>query len=196
MINFEQTINDLRHTGFSPVPDLVYISIPQAKEALWSGIRHFTGDAAQWEPEYNEVVDWLTNNNGRGLLCCGNCGRGKTLICGKIIPAIFSHYRRKIVSCYDAQQMNADIDTVKNKHIIYIDDIGTENISVKYGEKRMAFPELVDEAEKRGKLLMITTNLSIEEIKDKYGERTLDRLRAITTPIVFAGESLRKESIK
>lgn len=88
--------------------------------------------------------------------------------------------------------MNADIDAVKQKHIIYIDDIGTESLSVKYGEKRMTFPELVDEAEKKGKLLIITTNLSLSEIKEKYGERTLDRLRAITTPIVFKGESLRK----
>jgi DNA replication protein len=65
-------------------------------------------------------------------------------------------------------------------------------MSVKYGEKRLAFPELVDEAEKKGKLLIVTTNLSIQELKEKYGERTVDRLRAITTPILFKGESLRK----
>lgn len=191
MMDFKKTIDNLRDTGFSPVPDLVNISVADAKKVLWCGLKYFTGDTAQWLPEYDQVATWLGNNEGKGLLCLGNCGRGKTLICGKIIPLIFSHYCRKIISCYDAQQMNADIDNIKQRHIIYIDDIGTESVRVNYGEKRMTFPELVDEAEKRGKLLILTTNLSKDEIKEKYGERTLDRLRAITLPVLFKGKSLR-----
>lgn len=191
-IDFQQTIERLRDTGFSPVPNTVNISIPDAKSVLWAGIKYFTGENAQWLPEYQEVVSWLINNEGRGLICFGNCGRGKTLICGKILPLVLNHYCRKIVSCYDSQQMNAELDSVKQKHIIYVDDIGTENLSVKYGEKRLAFAELTDEAEKKGKLLILTTNLSIEELGEKYGERTVDRLRAITKTVLFAGESLRR----
>lgn len=191
-IDFQQTIERLRDTGFSPVPNTVNISIPDAKSVLWAGIKYFTGENAQWLPEYQEVVNWMINNEGRGLICFGNCGRGKTLICGKILPLVLNHYCRKIVSCYDSQQMNAELDSVKQKHIIYVDDIGTENLSVKYGEKRLAFAELTDEAEKKGKLLILTTNLSIEELGEKYGERTVDRLRAITKTVLFAGESLRR----
>lgn len=191
-INFQQTINRLRDTVFSPIPNKVQFSIPDAKTILWAGIKYFTGKDAQWLPEYEEVVSWLSGNEGRGLLCFGNCGRGKTLICGKIIPLLLNHYCGKVVSCYDSQQMNADLDAVKQKHIIYVDDIGTENISVKYGEKRLAFAELADEAEKKGKLLILTTNLTIEELREKYGERTIDRLRAITKTVLFSGISLRK----
>lgn len=192
MIDFEKEVAGLKDIGFNLIPDVVKISIPNAKAALWECIRYCIGNKAQWQPEYDDIVRWLSDNEGKGLLCIGNCGRGKTLICGKVIPVLFSACCRKMVSCYDAQQMNANIDAVKQKHIICIDDIGTESLSVKYGEKRMTFPELVDEAEKKGKLLIITTNLSLSEIKEKYGERTLDRLRAITTPVVFKGESLRK----
>lgn len=191
-IDFQQTVERLRDTGFSPVPNTVNISIPDAKSVLWAGIKYFTGEKAQWLPEYQEVVSWLINNEGRGLICFGNCGRGKTLICGKILPLVLNHYCRKVVSCYDSQQMNAELDSVKQKHIIYVDDVGTENLSVKYGEKRLAFAELTDEAEKKGKLLILTTNLSIEELGEKYGERTVDRLRAITKTVLFAGESLRR----
>lgn len=191
-INFEQAIANLKHTGFNPMPDKVHISIPNAKEALWLGLRHFEGTNAKWLGEYEGIVDWLAKNEGKGLLCYGNCGRGKSLICWKIIPLLLHYYHRKVVSCYDAQQMNADIDEVKSKHIIYIDDIGTENVSIKYGEKRLAFSEIVDEAEKRGKLLIVTTNLSLEEIEQKYGERTMDRLVAIVKRVKFLGESLRK----
>ena len=190
-INFAEKIADMRAMGFEFYPKPVHIRIPEAKEVLWQGIRHFVGDAARWEPEYDEVAEWLSDNRGRGLLCIGNCGRGKTLICGKIIPLLLNHYHRKVVASYDAQQMNAEIDVVKQKHIIYIDDIGTENLSVKFGEKRLAFAELADEAEKKGKLLIVTSNLSIAEIQEKYGVRTLDRLRAITKPVRFQGESLR-----
>lgn len=191
-INFQQTIERLKDTGFCPIPNTVQVSIPDAKNVLWNGIRYFTGDKARWLPEYDEVVSWLTDNSGRGLLCFGNCGRGKTLICGKILPLVLNHYCRKVINCYDAQQMNANLDDVKQKHIIYVDDIGTESLSVKYGEKRLAFAELADETEKKGKLLIITTNLSIDELREKYGERTIDRLKAITRTVLFSGESLRK----
>ncbi len=191
-INFQKALDKLRDIGFSPVPNLVKISISEARNVLWQGIRYFTGEEAQWLPEYEGIANWLSDNEGRGLLCFGNCGRGKTLICGKILPIILNHYCRLIVTCYDSQQMNAELDIVKKKHIIYIDDIGTENLSVKYGEKRLAFAELADEAEKKGKLLILTTNLSIDEIREKYGERTLDRLKAITKTVHFSGTSLRK----
>ena len=191
-INFKQAVENLRHTGFSPIPDKVFISISDAKGHLERGLAYFVGEEYSWLPEYEKVALWLSNNNGRGLLCFGNCGRGKSVICGKIIPLLLNHYCHKIVSCYDSQTMNNDIDDVKRKHIIYIDDIGIENVSIKYGEKRLAFPEIVDEAEKKGKLLIITTNLSLSEIEQKYGERTKDRLIALVNPVLFKGKSMRK----
>lgn len=191
-IDFSRAVENLRHTGFSPIPDRVNISIPDARSHLERGLAYFIGDSYTWLPEYEKIALWLSNNKGRGLLCFGNCGRGKSVVCGKIIPLLLNHYCRKIVSCYDSQQMNDNIDDVKRKHIIYIDDIGIENVSVKFGEKRVAFPEIVDEAEKRGKLLIITTNLSLAEVEQKYGERTKDRLIALVDAVLFKGKSLRK----
>lgn len=191
-IDFGKTLQSLREIGFNPVPNLVRFQIPGAKDVLWRGLNYFTDGQAKWLPEYDEIAKWLSDNQGRGLLCHGNCGRGKSLICWKIVPLLLNHYCQKIVSCYDVQQMNADIDAVKQRHIIYIDDIGTESMSVKYGERRLAFCEIVDEAEKKGKLLMITTNLSLDEISQKYDERTMDRLVAITSRVKFEGTSLRR----
>lgn len=192
MVDYKKQIEYLKDSGFSPMPNKVKIAIPNAKNELWQGIQFYTGNKAKWMPEYDEVVRWLSDNDYRGLLCLGNCGLGKTLICGKILPILINHYCKKLISCYDALQMNANIDAVKSKHIVYVDDIGTESLSVKYGEKRLAFAELVDEAEKRGKLLIITTNLSTDEIREKYGERTLDRLKGITKTVLFTGQSFRK----
>lgn len=190
-INFKESIEKMKACGFNPFPDRVNISIQDAKDVLLRGLNYFE-PGAKWLPEYDEVVDWLSDNKGRGILCYGNCGRGKSLICCKIMPLILNHYCNKIVSLYTAPQMNALLDSVIKNHIICIDDIGVESLSVKYGEKRMSFCEIVDEAEKNGKLLIITTNLTTDQIAAKYGERTMDRLIAITRRVKFVGESLRR----
>ena len=190
-IDFRAVKERLKDTGFNPGPMTIPVKVRNASEALKNGLNHYMGDA-QWLPEYDEVVEWLTDNQGRGLLCYGNCGRGKSVICGKIIPVLLNYYHNKIVSCYDAQSLNARADEILAKHILYIDDIGTESMAVKYGERRMVFSELCDLAEKKGKLLIVTTNLSLNEIAEKYGERTMDRLVAITKRVKFSGESLRR----
>lgn len=191
-IDFLKTIESLKVIGFNPIPNRVQISIPNAKEELMRGLRFFEGERAEWLPEYDEVAEWLSDNKQRGLLCYGNCGRGKTLICGKIIPMLLNHYCGKCIAGYTALQMNEEVDRVKKMHIIGLDDIGQEMDIVDYGNRRKAFCEIVDEAERKGKLLIITTNLSLAEINSKYGERTKDRLVAITKRVKFLGKSLRE----
>ena len=41
-INFQQTIERLKDTGFSPIPNVVQVTVPDAKRVLWAGIRYFT----------------------------------------------------------------------------------------------------------------------------------------------------------
>ena len=184
----------LQGTGFFGSPKKVSIHIDNAKLLLRNGLKYYCGEGAVWQPEYEEVAEWLTDNKGRGLWLCGECGRGKTLIGAKILPVLFNfyHFPRKIISLYNAKDLNSKFDDIVKKHIIYIDDVGKESVDVNYGNRNLRFPDIVDEAEKKGKLLMFTTNLSQEKMVEKYGERTVDRLRAITKKIVFRGKSLRK----
>ena len=142
--------------------------------------------------EYENIAEWLSNNQGRGLMLYGMCGLGKTVICSRVIPLLLNTYCRLLPTIINAQQMNERVDQLLEKGILVIDDVGTEDIAVSYGNKRVAFAELVDNAEKKGKILIITTNLSAEELKNKYGERVIDRLRAITKIINIKGKSLRK----
>lgn len=190
--DFKKAEEYLVSLGCMTRPDRVQVNVKDAEKVLRNGINFFTNGNGIWLPEYNQVAEWLKDNNGRGLFCIGMVGRGKSLLCTKVIPAILNVYCRKIVSIYDAQQMNARIDEVLSKHIICIDDLGTEEVSVKYGERRMAFAEIADAAEKEGKLLLITTNMMIEQFKEKYGDRVIDRLRATTKSVLFNGDSLRK----
>ena len=107
------------------------------------------------------------------------------------LSALMLKYNRKVVSVYDTNTMNANIDEVLSKKIICIDDVGTEDMSVKYGEKRLAFAEVMDVAEKKRNLIIATSNLTIDEILERYGERVLDRIKSTTKRVVFTGKSFR-----
>ena len=168
IIDFRHAAERLKDFGFQLRPERVYIRISDAKVNLQNGLRFFIG-AHQWLPEYEEIVSWLTNNHGRGLLCIGHLGRGKTIICTKIIPPIIIDSCNLITNIYDATDLNNLIDKILKNRIVCI-----------------------DLAEKKGTLLILTTNLTVDELRVKYGERVVDRLRAITNVVYFKGSSLRK----
>lgn len=192
--DFEETASKLKEMGVMPPrpeDNRVFVRIQGAKDILKRGMNWVTNGNAQWLPEYNDIAEWLTDNQGKGLIMYGNCGRGKSLLGWYVLPAILNHWCHKVVTCTNAQDMNANADTLLDRHIVYIDDIGTESVSVQYGNRRIVFPELVDAAERKGKLLIISTNLTLKEITSRYGERISDRLKAITSQVLFLGESLR-----
>ena len=183
-----------------PLPSHVDINIPDAEQRLRAGldyfVRQFTcGETqhAQWHEEnYRPIVQWMTHNHGRGLLLTGTCGLGKTLIGKYIIPILIRDTTRRIVNIFTARDLQARPDEIMQYHLIYIDDIGTENTTNIFGNKRQPLAELVDIAEQTGKLLILTTNLNGKELRAKYGDRTIDRLKAVTTYITLTGKSLRR----
>lgn len=141
--------------------------------------------------EYKEIVLWLENNEGKGLLMIGANGRGKTLIARHVIPILFVLNHNKFLLVINAQKLNNCLDDYLKKKMIVIDDIGTEDQRVNYGERRWAFPELVDNAEKERNLLILTSNLDADAIEKKYGIRTRERIKATCKIVVFKGKSLR-----
>lgn len=191
-VNYKDLIDRLKDTGYPEEPDKVIIKIPNAEQRLRGGLDYFTQGKAEWsERNYRPIVEWMEDNKGKGLLLAGGCGLGKSLIGMRILPLLINDACRKIVSIYKAQDLNVKPDDVINKHILYIDDIGTEGVSNIYGNKRVPFCELCDAVEQQGKLLMCSTNLTVDELTDKYGVRTVDRLRATTKYVSLIGDSLR-----
>ena len=188
----EQTRALLEGTGY-PQITTVNFKIPEARTHLWSGLQYFCGKDAAWTQDYEPIAAWLSDNKGKGLLMSGSCGTGKTLIGSRIIPLLLYHYCNKLmVFQYPAQEINCKVDEILRQKIIYIDDVGKENMLNSYGNKRWIFPEIVDEAERRGKMLILSTNLDAEHLAEKYDDRTMDRLRSLTRLAPFTGKSLRK----
>ncbi len=145
-----------------------------------------------WLPEYNNVATWLQDNEGKGLFLHGDCGRGKSLLVRWVIPSIIAVGYNRIFTIKTAQEMNNSIDKILEGRLISIDDVGTEDVLVDYGNKRLVFAELMDAVERKGLLAIISTNLSGDEIEKRYGTRTVERIISTTKRIEFKGESLRK----
>lgn len=178
------------------------ICLPAAKEMMCRGLRYFIGDDAKWLQGYDDIAEWLEDNKGRGLLLYGANGRGKSIMCFNIMPTLICYYYKqiRIFKCRANNlrtllNSNNDYYNAVGSKIIFIDDFGTESISNLYGEKVDVFSDIVDLAEQEKKILVLTTNLATDEIKNRYGIRTFDRLRAITHAICLRGESMRRNTI-
>jgi DNA replication protein DnaC len=191
-IDFKEEVKKLQETHKLQIePQRFNMHIPNATECMQRGLAYFTTERYKWLPEYDKIVEWMDDNKGKGLFCIGSVGRGKTLFACKIFPVIMDFYFHKIIRSWNARDINQSIDEIKSLWAVTIDDVGTETMANIYGEKKNAFSEIVDNAERKGKMIVVTTNLLNEELIAKYGERTMDRLRSITTAVVFKGDSLR-----
>ena len=143
-----------------------------------------------WLDEYDEVADWLSDNHGRGLLLYGHCGLGKTLLARHILPFIYERVFRRLFRHFDASDLTTNLDYILSSNICTIDDVGTEPISQ---FRSVGFADVVDQAEKKNRLLIITTNLDAEGLKERYGDRVIDRLAHVTKRVLFTNaESLRR----
>jgi DNA replication protein DnaC len=196
MYELNEILNQMRERGMN-VPVLPQrIVIQNGTSIMMQYFQYFInqrGETFVNRPEYAEVGKWLEDNKCKGLFLYGGVGTGKSQLARMVLPAILMNYQRLIVSVYDAVQLNKTPDEIICKHIICLDDIGCESKdTVIYGQHRQPLGELLDAAEKNGKLIIATSNLNGRELLDRYGERTLDRIKSMTKRILFTGDSFRK----
>ena len=170
-------------------------SIANARERMEKGLQHFLGDRAQWLPAYDQVVEWLTDNKGRGLLCIGTSGLGKTLVCEKLLPVILGRNIKTVT----ADGLYDHIDELLKERCVIVDDLGKEPMK-RYGQPDTSFFKLCDAAERQGILLIVTTNLSTNRvnnplytssIEERYGRDVISRLRATVKVVEFKGKDMR-----
>ena len=202
--SFANIVDYLRQHGYNAQRDPYSIRIANARKRMEDGLRYFLGDGYQWLPAYDRIVEWLTDNKGRGLLFVGTTGVGKSLVCEKILPVILGNGGHPI-PCVTGHEICQRIDELLKERIVIIDDLGKEPAEATVNfQRRRPFFELCNNAERNGNLLIINTNLSTTpvqpewrkayplSIEERYGREVLDRLKAITTMALYSSPSLRK----
>ena len=100
---FKKLVSQMRDTGYPQEIDRVQINIPNAEKRLRGGLQYVvnmkSGCNAEWnEHNYRPIVDWMSDNEGRGLLITGGCGLGKTLIAKHILPLLLQDSCRRRAS--------------------------------------------------------------------------------------------------
>lgn len=139
-------------------------------------------------PEYEEVIEWLSDTKGKGLFMTGSNGRGKSTILTGVLPLIFKGVGRKILKPVSAREL--DIENLK--WAVAIDEIGQEDIINDYGTKKDRVEYAISHCEDNMKMLLMTSNLNKKQIVERYGVRIEDRIKRLCKVIIFKGDSLRR----
>jgi len=162
----------------------------ELKEMFIKAFNHYDQTVGTYKhlPEYDAIIDWMVDTKGRGLMLMGECGLGKSTILNYVIPAIFRTKTKKSLVSTPAKELKEVVKS--NASFIIIDDLGTESIKNDYGTKIDAVADAISYAEDSSKTLLITTNLASKALKERYDERTLDRLRKCKV-VVIKGKSFR-----
>ena len=157
-------------------------------------------------PEYEKIIDWMTDTSDKGLLLIGDCGRGKSIILNYVLPVLFrmknkgmrpvhaqdfykAHPYQQNYGYY--QRPEVFLDLLERSAFPAIDELGVEGQLNDYGEKCEGFNLILNAAERYHRPVFVSTNLTEEQILNRYGERTLDRLMHLCRTIHFKGDSLR-----
>ena len=162
----------------------------ELKEMFIKAFKYYDRTIDKYEhlSAYDEIIDWMIDTRGRGLMLMGECGLGKSTILNYVIPAIFRTKTNKVLRSVPAKELAAVERNVAP--FIIIDDLGTESIKNDYGTKIDAVADAISYAEDSSKTLLITTNLTPNALKERYDDRTLDRLRKCKV-VIIKGKSFR-----
>ncbi len=137
----------------------------------------------------------------------GDCGRGKSIILNYVLPVLFKMKGRGFKAVH-AQDLYKDfprqssygyycrpmtyLDVLMKEKFPAVDELGIEGQFNDYGERTEGFNLLLNSAERYHKPVFVSTNLTEEQILNRYGERTLDRLQHLCKVVHFKGESMRR----
>lgn len=161
---------------------------------------------------YNLGIKYLENfekakENGLGLLIHGNPGSGKSYLSFAIangllqkqIPTICISINglleriRETYSRWGTEGETEILKSLSNADLLVLDDLGVEQ-STDWSVTKIY--NIIDSRYRNKLPLIVTTNFSIDELKEMYAERTVDRLLEMCTPIQNNGSSIRKEKAK
>ena len=155
-----------------------------------------------------QIAEWLTGDHSKfGLMLCGGCGNGKTTFVKtfqqilnkfeiKVDDDYSERYSIRIVNARDlARVCKEDYDEWRSlcyKHMLAIDDFGTEPLEVmNYGNVLYPITDLLTRRYDRHLYTILTTNLTPQEIRPRYGDRIADRLNEMMGKVIFANSTYR-----
>jgi len=160
-------------------------------------------DNATRKAVYLYLTRMLSKVERKGILCVGPTGTYKTaflkqlsvasgawIVSANEIRRMYSQFK----STYDLR-VKGDRYLERAPRELMIDDIGTESILNDFGNVADVVAEAIDTRYNlwlhEGHLAHFTTNLTMDEIEQRYDSRTRSRLSEMCVMVVFAGHDRR-----
>lgn len=192
---FMEHVKRLRKEGF-PESDMerwTFAADDRANE-------HITKIAGNYVEHFDEM-----RKAGKGLLFYGKVGTGKTFISACIANALidkgfpclvtnFARLTNTISGMYDGKQKY--IDDLNKFALLVIDDLASERDTEYMGE---IVQTIIDNRYRAGLPLIITTNLTAEELKNPAEirkQRIYSRLFEMCLPVEVKGHDRRRDRLK
>ena len=162
------------------------------------------GHSPQMHHAHRYVEQWQTmRSENLGLLLWGGVGTGKSFLAGCIANALmelevpvrmtnFARILNELNSSFSGR--NDIVDKLCRYPLLIIDDFGMER-GTEYALEQVY--NIVDSRYRSQKPLIVTTNLTLDEIRhpqDTAHARIYDRILEMCVPISCIGASLRKEN--
>ncbi len=159
-----------------------------------------------------KVAKWYVNTwkerkaENDGLLLWGTVGTGKTFLAGCIANSLIEQGESVLMTNFAkilntlsgmySEEKNEFIASLMRYSLLIIDDLGIER-NTEYAKEQVY--NIIDERYKAKLPLIVTTNLSLDELKDSKElmyQRIYDRVLSMCVPVSFQGESHRKQERK
>ena len=165
---------------------------------------HDNGSNPVMEKARAYVRNWKeAYRNNTGLLLFGDVGTGKSFFAGCIANALldqdvpvlmtsFPTILNQLTGVYPEERVDF-INSLNDYDLLIIDDLGVER-STEFAMEQMF--EVIDRRYRCGKPMIITTNLTLEQLKnppDLAHARIYERILERCAPILFSGENFRKQ---
>ena len=143
--------------------------------------------------------DALSDN--MGLVLWGDVGTGKTFFAACIANALveqnvsvkMTNFSTILNDLFAESDKNKYLARLNDHNLLIIDDLGIER-GTEYALEQVY--NVIDTRYKSGKPLIITTNLTLDELKyptDIPHKRIYDRVLGMCVPVMFNGVNFRKE---
>ena len=192
----------VRRIGISIEPNFKLTD--KIKKTYIKLIQWFHGDTA-----FESTSGYLN----KGILLVGNTGSGKTLAMQimaryrDIDNIIFAHNDRRFKLAYDVVDVNTICRSFSERSyegisrycfhaVLCIDDLGYEvGVNKFYGNTTDVLSYIIGERYRLNKLTMATSNLPIENLAEKYDDRTASRIYGLFNCIEMIGGDFRKTDI-
>ena len=176
----------------SPENDLRYLTAAYSAIVEANG-RSFINDEFTAKT-LSDTSRWLSGNGKPGLILSGNVGVGKTTLTQAVAKVLFIREGKKM-PIWEAKRITTlgrgdsgekVLADLCKTNLLGVDDLGVESVTVKnFGNESNPMIDLLSERYNKRMFTLITTNLTSEDICERYGVRIADRINELCNKISY-----------